>query len=127
EIGLNKPLTVQIRHVYSGQFPKQSFFSKNKDMLVTSAMKDVAVFNAQPRAVNFLRKSVGAKSNFDSPDATAQGTPLVCYSPAVTSSSTILTLEIVFDEFPDELISKVSGAISSLAGVPLFLPASGYL
>jgi len=99
EIGLNKPLTAQIRHVYTGQFPKHSFFSGTKDMLVTSAMKDVSVFNAASRAVNFLRKDVGANSGFDSPAATEQGTPLVWYTPAVTSSSTILTLEIVLMSF----------------------------
>ena len=126
-IGLGKPMTIQIRHVYTGQFPKQSFFAKNKDMLVVSAMKDVVIFNAATRAVNFLRKGVGAGANFDSPQATDQGTPLVWYTPAVTSSSTILTFEIVFDEFPDEILSKISGAISGLAGIPIFLPANGYL
>jgi hypothetical protein len=126
-IGINKPLTIQIRHVYTGQFPKQGFLSGNKDMLVVSAMKDVAIFNAATRAVNFLRKGVGASSNFDTPQATEQGTPLVWYSPAVTAPSTILTFEIVFDEFPDELLKKVAGAISGLAGIPIFLPANGYL
>ena len=126
-IGINKPLTIQIRHVYTGQFPKQSFLSGNKDMLVVSAMKDVAIFNAATRAVNFLRKGVGAGSNFDTPRATEQGTPLVWYSPAVTAPSTILTFEIVFDEFPDELLNKVAGALSGLAGIPIFLPANGYL
>jgi hypothetical protein len=74
QIGINRPLTAQIRHVYTGWFPKQRFLSGNKDMLVTSAMKDVAVFNAVSRAVNFLRKDVPANSGFDSPAATDQGT-----------------------------------------------------
>ena len=126
-IGIGLPLAVQIRHVYTGQFPKQSFFAKNKDMLVTSAMKDVAIFNAATRAVNILRKGVAAGAGFDTPQATEQGTPLIWYTPAVTSSSTILTLEIVFDEFPDEILSRISGAVSSLAGIPIFMPASGYL
>jgi hypothetical protein len=127
QIGINRPLTVQIRHVYTGQFPKQRFLSGNKDMLVTSATKDVAVFNAASRAVNFLRKDVAANSGFDSPAATDQGTPLVWYTPAVTSSSTILTLEIIFDEFPNELVGKISTALSGLAGIPIFIPAAGYL
>src|SRR5262249_19215208 len=36
-------------------------------------------------------------------------------------------LEIVFDEFPDEILGKIPGAMGSLAGIPIFLPASGYL
>jgi hypothetical protein len=126
-IGMHKPLTIQIRHVYTGKFPKLKFLSANKDMLVTSALKDVVVFNAATRAVNFLRKGVAQNSSMNSPAATEQGTPLVAYLPAVTSPSTILTLEIVFDEFPDALFGKVSTALSSLAGLPIFLPASGYL
>jgi len=126
-IGLHKPLTIQIRHVYTGRFPKQKFLSGAKDMLVTSAMKDVVVFNAASRAVNFLRKDVGPNSSMNSPAATEQGTPLVAYLPAVTSPSTILTLEIVFDEFPDQLFGKVSSAFQAVSGLPIFLPASGYL
>ncbi len=127
QIGPGLPLAVQIRHVYTGQFPKQSFFSTKKDMLVTSAMKDVAMFSAATRAVNFLCKGVAPGTRFDTPQATEQGTPLLWYTPAVTSSSTILTLDIVFDEFPDEILGKVSNAVQGLAGLPIFLPASGYL
>lgn len=126
-IGLNKPLTVQIRHVYTGQFPQSRFFSGRKDMLVTSAFKDVAVFNAATRAVNFLKKGVSPKTPFNSPAATEEGTPLVSYSPAVTSTSTILTLEIIFDQFPEQLFQTVSTALAGIGGIPLFLPASGYL
>jgi hypothetical protein len=126
-IGLNKPLTVQIRHVYTGKYPQAKFFSGRKDMLVTSAFKDATVFNSATRAVNFLKKDVGPRSPFNSPAATEQGTPLVSYTPAVISSSTILTLEIVFDQFPDELFTTVSSALASVGGIPLFIPASGYL
>lgn len=126
-IGINKPLTVQIRHVYTGRHPKKNVFGKRKDMLITSAMKDVTVFNASARAVNFLRADVGANSNFNTPAATEQGTPLISYSPAVTTSSTILTIEVVFDQFPDELFGKVSSVLAGLAGIPAFLPAAGYL
>ncbi len=126
-IGMGKPLTIQIRHVYTGQFPHTSFFSPHKDMVLTSAIKDITVYNAASRAVNFLRKGVPAQSNFDSPSASQQGTPLVCYVPAVTSPSSILTLEMVFDNFPDDFFTKLSSTFSSLAGIPIFLPASGYL
>ena len=96
-------------------------------MLVTSAFKDMSVFSAAPRAVNFMRKGVSAFGSINSPAATEEGTPLVSYTPAVTSPSTILTLEIVFDQFPDQLFQTVSSALSSIGGIPLFLPANGYL
>jgi hypothetical protein len=127
EIGIGKPLTVQIRHVYTGRHPRAGVFSSRKDMLVTSALKSVAVFNAAPRAVNFLKKRVDARSGFSSPAATEDGTPLVFYSPAVASSSIVVTFELVFDEFPNELLSRIGATFTSLAALPVFLPASGYL
>lgn len=119
-IGLNQPLAVMIRHVYTGEFPRKLLLGKRKDMLVTSAIKDVAVFNASARAVNFLRQNVAPNSGFSSPAATEQGTPLVFYTPAVISPSTILTLDITFDEFPDDVFNKVHSVISGLAGLPVF-------
>ncbi len=126
-IGMGKPLTVQIRHVYTGEFPHSSFFSPRKDMILTSAIKDITVYNAASRAVNFVRKSVPAASNFDSPKASEDGTPLVCYVPAITSPSSVLTLELVFDVFPDDFFGKLSSTFSNLSGIPIFLPSSGYL
>lgn len=35
EVGPGKPLTVEIRHIYTGKFPKGSVFDQTKDMLVT--------------------------------------------------------------------------------------------
>lgn len=126
-IGIGKPLTIQIRHVYTGANPRKGWFPGRKDMLLTSAMKSIAVFNAAPRAVNFLRQGVTANSNLNSPQATEQGTPLVYYSPAVTAPSTVVTFELVFDEFPDELLERIGTMFSDLSAVPIFLPAGGYL
>jgi hypothetical protein len=126
-IGLYKPLTIQIRHVYTGAFPRKAFFSGRKDMLLTSAMKSLAVFNAAPRAVNFLKKDATAGSNFNTPAANEQGTPLVFYSPAITAASTIVTFEMIFDEFPGQLVERLGTALGNLSAIPVFLPANGYL
>jgi hypothetical protein len=53
-IGIGKPLTVQIRHIYSGN--KAEGYFRSKDMLVASAMKSISTYDAAPRAVNFLVK-----------------------------------------------------------------------
>lgn len=126
-IGLNLPLAVRIHHVYTGQFPRKGIFGGRKDMLVTSAMKDVVIYNAAPRAVNLLRKDVEPNTAMPTPAATEQGTPLISYTPAVTSSSTIMTIDMVFDQFPEELFGKVSSVLQTLAGIPAFIPAAGYL
>jgi hypothetical protein len=68
-IGMSKALTIQIRHVYTGQFPRHKFRSRRKDMLGNSALKDLIVFNAATRATNFLRKGEEPGSNMNSPAA----------------------------------------------------------
>ena len=127
QIGPGKPLTVQIRHLYTGRYPKKSLFDKTKDLLVTSAMKSVATFNASPRAINFLSKDIKPKYGMSNPAASEDGTPLIHYTPALTETNTLLTIEMGFDEFPNESFNVVGNAISQAAGIPLFMSASTHL
>ncbi len=127
EVGPGKPLTIEIRHVYTGRYPKAVVFDKTKDMLITSAMKSIATFDAAPRAVNFLEKNVRARHNISTPAATEKGTPLIHYTPALTEKNTVLTLEIGFDEFPEQIFVVVQNALTQAAGIPLFVSASTYL
>jgi hypothetical protein len=121
-IGSGKPLSIYIRHAYTGRFPKSSFGSR-KDSLLTTAVRDVfTTFNAAPRAVNFMKRRIPRKTNIAGVDATESGTPLVFYSPAVTTVSTTATVEMAFDDYPDELVSRIGGAIVSAGGIPLFGP-----
>jgi hypothetical protein len=126
-IGLNKPLTIEIRHIYTGEYPKPTFFGKTKDMLVTTALKSISTYEAAPRAVNLIMKNVASFSNIRTPPATEKGTPLVYYSPAQTVPATILTLEIGFDEFPEEIFGMLSTALMKAAGIPIFVSQSIYL
>jgi hypothetical protein len=125
-IGMGLPLSIMIRHVYTGRFPKQILGSP-VDLLLTSSLKNITAFDASSRAVNFLKHGVGTHSHFDSPAATEQGTPLVCYVPSVTSPGTTLTLDLVFHRFPDDLLNKVASTFTAAAGIPIFLPAALYL
>ena len=124
DIGPGKPLSMIFRHVYTGRFPKSSVFGgSRKDVLLTSAVRDVfTTFNAAPRAVNMIKRRVPQKGNITGVDATENGTPLVFYSPAVTMVSTTATIEMSFDDFPDELVSRIGSAISQAGGIPLFGP-----
>jgi hypothetical protein len=124
-IGIAKPLTVEIRHVYTGN--KAEGFWGTKDMLVASAMKSISTYDAAPRAVNFLVPKTKNNRNFRAVDATDKGTPLICYSPSLAQSSSVVTVEVMFSGFPKETFDAVSQAFSAASGVPLFAPASGYL
>jgi hypothetical protein len=127
EIAIGKPLTIEIRHVYTGRHPKTHVFHETADMLVTSALKSIATFNSAPRAVNFAVRRVKPNHGFSQVPATDQGTPLVSYSPALTEYNTVLTLEIGFDEFNEQALKVLGNAFSVAAGIPVFTAANKYL
>lgn len=122
-IGINKPLTIEIRHIYTGKYP-QGIFGSGNDMLVTSAIKSISTFNAAPRAVNYLRDDIKGGFNLSTASATKQGTPLIYYSPALIEKNTVLTIEIIFDRFPEELVNSIGNAFTVAAGIPIFADKS---
>lgn len=126
-IGPGKPITLDIREVYTGEYPGRGFFSGPKSMLLTSAVKSIATYDAKPRAINFLSRQVKTGSRMTRPAATEEGTPVLYYSPALTERSLTLDLSIVFDEFPSQVFSAVGSAFKSAAGIPVFLSHSLYL
>ena len=77
-IGTGKPLSIIIRHVYTGRYPKGSAFgAARRDVLLSSAVRDVFTsFNAAPRAVNIVKRRIPAHSDIGGPAATENGTPL---------------------------------------------------
>lgn len=123
-IGLNKPLTIRIAHVYTGRFPGKD---RRNDFLLTSAIKAYSVFNAAPRAINFLTPDVPQRHSMTAPAAVDKGTPLVFYTPAVTDASLTLTLEMGFDRFPRELFTEISNGFQSIGQLPIFMPWSGFI
>lgn len=123
-IGIGKPLTIQLRHIYTGN--RAHGFWGDKDMLVVSAMRSISTYDAAPRAVNFLVRKSENNRNFRTVDAVDKGTPLVCYSPSLSQSSSVITVEVMFDSFPKEAFDAVSQAFSLAAGVPVFAPVSAY-
>jgi len=125
-IGLGSPLTIELRHVYTGKEPRASFFQKTKSMVVTSAMKGFTTYASAPRAVNMLEPAIGPHSNIRDASATSPGTPLVFYVPAMTQAATTLTIEVMFDNFPEQVFSTIGNAFQSAAGIPIFASASVY-
>lgn len=127
-IGRGLPLTVMIRHVYTGRFPENGFFSSNgNDVAVVSGVKDYDVFAASARALNFIETDTSPHAHLNGPDALSQGTALVTYSPAVLTSSITVSVELAVSTFPQSFLSSLSAAFGSLAGLPILMPYAGYL
>lgn len=123
-VGPGKPLTVELVHVYTGKYPGGWGSSP---MLITSAVKDLDETGAAAEAVNLLIKRVSKGSNFPGPPANTEGTRLIAYVPAVTAVSTTVTLNLVFENFPDALFDQAGSVFSGVAGLPIFLTQSPYL
>ena len=96
-------------------------------MLVTSAVKSYATFEAKPHAMNFLKRETRRKSRMVRGPATETGTPVIFYAPALLDRSLTLDLTILFDSFPQEAFQQVGSAFMAAAGVPIFLTHSPYL
>ncbi len=126
-IGLNKPLTIDIREVYTGKHPSSNVFGGSKDMLLTTATKGYAEYDAQARALNFLVKKVQKHAKMFRPPVSEVGTPIVYYSPAVTQRSLSIEVAMVFDTFPQQAFDAVGNAMKGAAGIPLFMAQGSYL
>lgn len=122
-LGIGKPLAVEIAHVYTGSLPGSS----RSDMLLTSAVKRMPVFDAAPRAINALLSDVRTMARIDTLPAVTSGTPLVYYTPSLTDHGLAVTLEMVFDRFPEETFERIGSALGTAAGIPVFAPAGAYL
>jgi hypothetical protein len=128
-VGVGKPLTIMIHQIYAGKYPRPGWHQASavKDMLATSAVKSPAVYDAKPRALNYLVSKVRTGDTINRPSAASKGTPIVFYSPSLVDESLTLDLSFAFDDFPDELFKQVGDTLQSAAGVPIFLPYSAYI
>ena len=127
DIGFGKPLSIVIRHIYTGSYPEKQLFGSDKPMLITSALKDITTTAGAAQALNMLQQHVKTGSRINGPSASDQGTPLVYYTPAVASVLINVTMLMAFENFNQDLFGRASQLFTSLAGVPIFMPASAYL
>lgn len=124
-VGQGLPLFVEVRHLYTGRFPDN--WANNADMLVTSNIKNIDEFGAEARAVNFLVPKQHSRTNFNSPPADQNGTPIVCYVPAVTAVRTVITFNLIFHNFDHTWLDLISSVFKNAASIPMFMCASPYL
>ncbi|MBK9980807.1 MAG: hypothetical protein IPP15_00020 [Saprospiraceae bacterium] len=123
-IGIGKPLSIEIATVYTGDYKK--FLGGKKDMIVVSGIKNSLTFTGTSRAINVKAKNVN-QNDFKQFEAFSDGTPLVYYSPAMDADSSVVSFEIMFDNFNGGLFDTIGNLLTSAAGIPVFIPAAPYL
>ncbi|MEO8403492.1 MAG: hypothetical protein ABI480_02815 [Chitinophagaceae bacterium] len=127
EIGIGKPLSAEILCMYSGDFIHGGLFTpKKRDLLCVSGVRSTATFSGVSRALNKLQRKVKEKQylEFSAPE---DGTPFIYYTKAVDAETLLLTVEMNGDAFNDGLFNTISNLLGKAAGLPLFMPAAGYL
>jgi hypothetical protein len=90
-------------------------------------VKQLPVYDAAPRAMQALIPKVDESYGFGSLPANLPGSPLLYYTPALTNRGLTVTLEMVFDRFPDDAFQQIGNMLGVAAGIPVFAPASAYL
>ncbi|SFG11684.1 hypothetical protein SAMN05518801_107213 [Novosphingobium sp. CF614] len=126
-VGFGKPMTIDIRSVYTGHVGSRPFLSRTGDIAVVSGVKNWSEYNATARALNWVKKKTGKRALLAGPSAVQEGTRVVAYQKAIATSQLIATFEIVAAPPEDDVLDEIGAAFSAAAGVPLFLPYAGAL
>lgn len=128
-IGYGLPLTIDIRHIYTGRLrAKSNFFGGNHGAIaVFSGVKEYSSIGASTRALNFIKKSFSSKQHISAGPAFDIGTPIVAYFPSMLSSSLTLTVEMAVDDFDDVLMEALANVFKAASQIPILLPVAGYL
>ncbi len=118
-IGSGKPLTLEIREIYTGKLPKPKAFGSTS-ILITSAIKPTVDPQPASRALNIMSDTSTARTPIATPGATEYGTPILYYSPAMLDRRLTLTLEVFFDTFDGKFLDSIGGLLQSAGGLPIF-------
>jgi hypothetical protein len=128
DIEIGKPLTLAIRHLYTGKFPTGGFLGGNtKDLLVTSNVKSIGAYEGAPEAINLLRERVPRQEDIRVVGADEKGTPYILYTKSLTKGDTVVTVKMDHDDFDKSAFDAIGSGLSQLSGVPLFAPAQPWL
>jgi hypothetical protein len=115
-IGMNLPLNIQIKDVFSGEHDAG-------EMLLTTAVKSAASFDAQPLAIQAIHKLRPEPMHLPFRAAEA-GSPVVYYSPSALDRTVTVDVRMDFDSFDRERYEHYVDLISKAAQLPVFLGAS---
>lgn len=127
EIGIGKPLLVQIYTMYTGKHPSKFGLGAPR-LLVSSTVKKAksTVGTKSPRAVNQLVNQI-VDNQYLHIDPANVGTPYVFYSPAMVEQKIDISISFDIKKFDDKLFGQLSNALNSAGVLPVFAPASVYL
>jgi len=123
-IGIGKPLSIEIATIYTGEYER--FFGSKKDVIVVTGLKNSQTFQAISRAINVKSSNIN-QNEFLKFEAFSDGTPIVYYSPAMDADDSVVSFEIMFDNFDGGLFNTIGDLLTSAAGIPIFIPAAPYL
>jgi hypothetical protein len=129
-IGVGKPMTIVVETIYLGDYPDSMPlvpFIDRGDVLVTSGHKAFESFAAAPRAVHLLQENAKRRASLKA-KATHAGSQLVYYSPAVTETAILFSLELSLDrDFNKEIGDALAKAVTAAGALPVFAPVAPYL
>jgi hypothetical protein len=129
-VAFGSPLTIDIRHVWSGSVGSKNGFlggGSAGDIAVVSGVKDWSAFKASARALNWVAPRTGKQSLVKLPGALQDGTRIVAYQKAIASRQLTITLELASAPRENDIFDKLGSAFSAAAGVSLMLPYAGAL
>jgi hypothetical protein len=126
-VGFGKPMTIDIRSVYTGHVGHKALIGGTGDIAVVSGVKNWSEYSATARALNWIKAKTGKNTLLTGPAATGEGTRLVAYQKAVATSQIIATFEIVAAPREENVLDEIGAAFTAAAGIPLFLPHAGAL
>jgi hypothetical protein len=126
EIGIGRPLSIEILTIYSGDFKTGFLSGKKGDLLCVSGVKSAATFDAASRAINIMQTKVKEKEylRFTALKACCR---YVYYTKALNTETLQVAVELDSDSFPDGLFKTIAGLLGGAAAIPAFMPAAGYL
>ncbi len=119
EIGIGKPLSLEILGYYTGDLPRIIGLRK-PSMLVSSACKAIETYEAQPLAVNQMVKEI-EEHQYLRPSAENEGSPIVYYSPALPPSEVLINVSLKVDRFDEAMFYYLSDIMKGAAGLPVFV------
>lgn len=122
-IGIGKPLGIRIHTMYSGKFSRRG---RSKDILVVSGLKSEQTFGKSSRMINLLSSNV-SNHEYMQFSAFEDGSPIVSYTPALTSTGLSCSFEVTANNFDDSLVESLGGLFGMAGKLPVFAPASTYL
>jgi hypothetical protein len=117
-VGLGKPLTIRLEHIYTGDAP--SFLFRGTDLLVVSAIKPDKASAPGARAIQLLMENIADCQPIDILPAVKLGSPVIYHTPAVVDLATSVTVEMIADAFPKGSFDQVAKVAGTAAGLPIF-------